>query len=80
MILRKKTAVVITDDEGTELKQGDLLVFLSGGKTRLAYYLGLDNRSRAVLKDYLTEEKYACLTGSMAKSKVVNGLAEPRGT
>ena len=71
MVIDKKVTVSITDDDGQEIHEGDALMFVSADRTHLAVYYGLDNRSRAVFEDYITKTRYACMIGSIKRSKIV---------
>lgn len=74
MKINKQYTVAITDDVGNALNDGDTIMFVFAGRTRLATYKGLDNRSRVVLKDYITNETYTCMIGSITMSKRVEQL------
>lgn len=70
MKIERVTTVVVKDDDGAVIPENTEILFLMNNRTHLAVFLGIDMRSRIVLKDTITGEDYRCLPESISRVTV----------
>lgn len=71
MNIEKITTVKVTDENGAEITEGKEVMFLFNDRTHIATFMGLDDRSRVVMRDKITGEDYACLASSLTHVTLV---------
>lgn len=69
MQVTKNYTIVVTDDKGDPIEEGDAIMFLYDGRTRIAIFNGFDKRSRVMLTDYMSGEPYTCMLASVTESR-----------